>query len=69
MASVGRRSRPGEEGDLGKAESAGAGEAGEDGEAGEGAAVGVAVGDALVVVWGFSHSRSDGFTSVSLPSW
>lgn len=62
-ASVGRRSRLGDEADLGKIESVG------DAEDGEGAAVGGAVTDALVVVWVFSHSRSEVFRSVSLPSW
>lgn len=44
-ASVGRRSSPGDEDDLGKEESVG------DGEDGEGAAVGGAVTDALGVVF------------------
>lgn len=61
-ASVGRRSRLGDEVDLGKVKSVG------DREDGEGAAVGGAVTDALVDVWVFSHSRSEVF-SVSLPSW
>lgn len=63
MVSAGRRSRVGDEADLGKVESVG------DAEDGEGAAVDGAVTDALVVVWVFSHSRSEVFRSASLPSW
>lgn len=64
--SVGRRSRLGDEADLGKVESVGVGE---DGPRTGGAVVDAAVTDALVVVWLFSHSRSEVFRSVSLPIW
>lgn len=42
---------------------------GEDGARNGGAVVDATVTDALVVVCLFSHSRSDVFTSVSLPIW